>query len=208
MLLWSMRLAVLGLLVILLIYFWVGMRGSKNILGENEDFPSTASVALVLGTSKQLVSGKVNWFFQHRVEAAAKLYHAGKVKKILVSGDNGTRGYNEPIDMRNALMALGVPEEDIILDYAGFRTLDSVVRANKVFGLSDFVVISQPFHVKRALFIARSKGISAYGFVCPNPNNSIKTRVREIPARVKAFLDCHILGVKPKFLGEEVPIQL
>lgn len=103
-----------------------------------------------------------NVFFSTRIEAAKTLYERGKIKHILVSGDNSTAAYNEPESMRKALLKAGIPKEDITLDYAGFRTLDSVVRANVIFGQENgFTIISQPFHVERALFLARANGIDA-----------------------------------------------
>ncbi|MBC8045358.1 MAG: YdcF family protein [Fimbriimonadaceae bacterium] len=165
-----------------------------------------SDVAVVLGTSRYLENGEENWFFNYRMEAAAQLYRAGKVKKILVSGDNSAMSYNEPLEMLNSLIDRGVCAEDIKLDYAGFRTFDSMVRAKEVFGLNNFIVVSQEFHCERAIYIADSKGINVYGFVAKNPQNSTKTLIREYPARVNAFLDCHILNTKPHFLGEKVDI--
>ncbi len=157
-------------------------------------------VGLVLGTR-----GGSNPYFVHRMEAAAALYHAGKVQHLLVSGDNGHRDYNEPMDMRTALMAAGVDSNDITLDFAGFRTLDSVVRALKVFGQSEFVVISQRFHNERAVYIAREHGIKAVAYNAQDVSarRGLPTQVREKFARTKVFLDL-LFGVEPHFLGEPV----
>ena len=163
--------------------------------------------ALVLGTSPIGRSGGPNRYFLYRIDATVKLYEAGKIDRILVSGDNHKRGYNEPEEMRKALVDKGIPEEVIFLDYAGFRTLDSVVRANEVFGQSEFIVISQKFHNERAVFIAKKKGIKAAGFNAADvPGRyGFITHVREWGARCKVFLDL-LSGKKPHFLGEPVDI--
>jgi SanA protein len=114
-------------------------------------------IAVVLGTSKYS-RGRLNSFYTGRIRAAAELYHAGKVDGILVSGDNGTVEYNEPDEMRADLIALGVPAEHITADYAGFRTLDSIYRAGDVFRLESYIVVSQPFHIERALYLGRPEG--------------------------------------------------
>lgn len=165
-------------------------------------------VGVLLGTSQFLSNGHKNMYFEFRMNAAAELYNAGKVQYILVSGDNRKRNYNEPVAMQAALMKRGVPEDRIVLDYAGFRTLDSMVRAREVFGQTRFVVISQKFHNERAVFIARQKGIDAYGYNARDVQVSagFKTRVREVLARTKMMLDLYILRTQPHFLGEEVKI--
>jgi SanA protein len=166
------------------------------------------TVGLVLGCQKYLADNRLNLFFQNRVAAAAELYREGKVDYLLVSGDNHTRGYDEPTDMKNALIEQGVPAEKIYLDYAGFRTLDSVVRAREVFGLTEVTIISQSFHAQRAIFIANHRGLDAIAFNAPDVNayDSFGTRVREHFARLKAVLDIYVLRKQPHFLGEEVAI--
>lgn len=170
-------------------------------------------VGLVLGTSPYLSSGKTSPAFQGRIDAAAELYRVGKVKHLIVSGANPDETYNEPRAMRKALMLAGVPEEAITLDFAGFRTLDSVVRAKQVFKLDRFTVVTQKYHTYRAVFIARKFGVPAYAFIAPanadgRPGN--RHPVREVVARVAAILDIFVLRTKPKFLGapEEVPMPL
>lgn len=164
-------------------------------------------VGLVLGTSDRARGGGTNLFFKYRIEAATALYQAGKVKHLLVSGDNGTLSYNEPRQMRRALMAAGVDSVHITLDFAGFRTLDSVVRAKKVFGQQGYTVISQRFHNERAVYLARFYGIDAIGFNAadPPPRWSVRTWLRERLARVKVFIDL-LVGKEPRFLGEPVPL--
>lgn len=168
----------------------------------------TNNVGLVLGTSNAMSNGTPNLYFTYRINAAAQLFHAGKVKHLLVSGDNHIKNYNEPEQMRLALIAKGVPDSCITLDYAGFRTLDSVIRCRKVFGQSSFTIISQRFHNTRAVFIARQHGLNAVGYNAKDVKvYGIRNSVREPLARFKAILDVYIFNKKPKFLGEPVKIN-
>lgn len=166
-------------------------------------------IGLVLGTSKYLKKGTINPYYQNRINSAAQLYHAKKIKYILVSGDNSTKYYNEPITMKNDLIALGIPSNAIVLDYAGFRTLDSIVRANKVFSQKKFTIISQKFHNERALFIAINSNIEAVAFNAEDVSirSGAKTMIRESLARVKAVIDIFIINKQPKFLGAQEDIH-
>jgi SanA protein len=161
-------------------------------------------VGLLLGTSKY-AHGRLNLYFANRINAAAELYRAGKVKYVLVSGDNSRASYNEPQDMKEALVAAGVNAEDIYLDYAGFSTLDSVVRASKVFNIQSLTVISQQFHCERAIYIARAHGINAVGYAAKDVFGASATRVklREYLARAKAVMDIAIMGTEPKYYGDD-----
>lgn len=183
-------------------------KASEGKLYTELDSIPKRKVGLLLGTSKLLKNGQPNLYFQYRVEAAAALFKARKVDFILISGDNSRQGYDEPSDMREALIALGVPQERIYLDYAGFRTLDSVVRAKEIFGLTELTLISQEFHNQRALYLAQKYGIKAIGFCARDVDKyfGLKTRVREYFARVKVFWDL-TFGVQPKYLGEKIEIQ-
>jgi len=167
-------------------------------------------VAVVLGTSKYLSGGGPNHYFKNRIKAAAELYNNAKVDFIIVSGDNATLQYNEPRQMRRALIKAGIPASAIYMDFAGFRTLDSVVRAKEVFGQDRFTVVSQGFHNERAIFIARHFGIDVVGFNAEDPSayQGIRTRVREVFARLMGLLDLYVLDKGPKFLGEPVHIGL
>jgi len=167
-----------------------------------------AKVGLVLGTSKYVKSGNINQYYQFRINATLELFKERKIEYILVSGDNSTTAYDEPNMFKNDLIKLGVPAERIVLDYAGFRTLDSVVRAKEVFQEENFIIISQPFHNERALYIAKHKGISASAFNAKDVgrNYGFKTQIREKFARVKTLLDLYLLDTKPKFLGEKIKI--
>ena len=157
---------------------------------------------LLPGTSR-LVHGKyLNTYFCNRIRAAVELYRAGKIRKIIVSGDNGRTDYNETSDMARELIAEGVAPEDVLSDYAGFRTLDSVVRARNLFGSSEITVISQRFHCERAIYLASGNGIDAIGFeaneVAPR-SIRVKLAVREAFARILAVVDAEILKTKPHF---------
>ena len=157
---------------------------------------------LLLGTTR-LVKGKYrNDYFYKRVHATANLYRAGKIKKIIVSGDNSRTNYNETGDMKRELVAAGIPADDILMDYAGFRTLDSVIRARNLYGASEITVISQVFHVERALYLADRNGIDAIGFAAEDSSVQsarVRLAVRESLARVLAVLDAEILHSKPHF---------
>lgn len=165
-------------------------------------------VGLVLGTAKRLQNGNINLYFKYRIEATVKLYNSGKIEFVLVSGDNGNENYDEPTDFKNELIKRGIPENKIFLDYAGFRTLDSVVRAKVIFGQESITFISQKFHNERAIFLAEKNGIKAIGFNARDVSAKagFKTRIREYFARTKAVIDV-VIGVNPKFLGEAVHIQ-
>jgi SanA protein len=160
-------------------------------------------VALVLGTAKYSKEGTINIYYRERIAAAAELFRHAKVRGILVSGDNAYHNYNEPREMRHDLVAQGVPAEYITLDYAGFRTLDSIVRAREVFGQQQIIVVSQRFHAQRALFIASAYGIEAHAYAARDvPRHwHIKTRLREVLARSAAIVDL-LSGRGPKFLGK------
>lgn len=167
-------------------------------------------VALVLGTSKTTRRGYSNLHFSRRIHAAVELYRAGKVQHLLVSGDNHIASYDEPTDMMNALIAAGVPAEAITRDHAGFRTLDSVVRASTVFGLKRFTLVTEEFHCPRALWIAKAHGLEAVAFAAPDLSArwSWRVKARESLARVLCGLDLHVLNRAPKFPGPPEPIVL
>lgn len=173
-----------------------------------EDVPEKAT-ALVFGTSPRGARGE-NLFYKYRMEAVATLWKAGKVKHIIVSGDNSTEYYDESTAMKKALNAIGVPDSVITLDYAGFRTLDSVVRCKWVFGQSDVILVSQEFQNERALFIAEHFGINAVAYNAKDIPRHFYGRIsiREYLARVKALLDIYVLGTQPKFPGPPEPIKI
>ena len=165
-------------------------------------------VALLLGTAKTF-NGRGNLYFITRINAVAKLYHAKKIDKIVASGDNSREGYDEATDMEQALIEKGIKPDDIYLDYAGFRTLDSVVRLKEIFDVTKVTVISQKTHCQRALFIAEHHGIDAIAFEAKDVIHAgkLKLQIREYLARVKAWIDVKITNKSPKFLGKKVLIN-
>ncbi len=153
-------------------------------------------VALVLGTSKY-VKGKLNLYYKYRLEGVVRLFRLRKLRGVIVSGDNRKKNYDEPTTMRNDLIHMGIPAEYIKRDEKGLSTFDSIVRAKEIFGVDDYVVVSQRFQVQRALYIAHKKAHKAIGFAVKDvPESDIKQkmRYREVLARVKAFFDLNILG--------------
>ena len=166
--------------------------------------------ALVLGTSKYMIGGGKNYFYTYRIRAVAELFRAGKVKAIVVSGDNSTKYYNETSKMKKDLVKAGVPSRYITLDPLGVRTLDSVVRAEAIFDLKDYIIVSQKFHLERALFIAKAKGQKVIGFIAkdiPGTMTAYRMKAREYLAGAKAFLDVYILHTTPKFDGKKEKVN-
>jgi SanA protein len=183
-------------------------RSVKNLVHADISSIEDRHTGLLLGTSKYIATGKPNLYYEYRIASAAALYRTGMIDYVLVSGDNGTVYYNEPAVMLKDLVAAGVPKECIVQDFAGFRTLDSVVRSQKVFGEEKVTIISQRFHVERALFLAKHYNIAAIGFCADDVDAyyGAKTMVREHFARVKLFIDLYVLDTQPKFLGEPIEI--
>ncbi len=199
-----------GVVLLLLSFVWNSYvsRSVSEYIFSDINMVEDRHVGLLLGTSKFTSSGKTNMYYVERIKTASALYAAGMIDYILVSGDNGTVYYNEPAAMLNDLVLAGVPKECIVQDFAGFRTLDSVERSKKVFGQDKVIIISQQFHIERALFLARSKNIEAIGFAAGDVPKffGFKTQVRENFARLKMFFDLYILNTQPKFLGDEIII--
>lgn len=198
--------------MVFLLIIWsnnhVEAKAQRSIYKELDSIPAN-NVGLVLGTSRYVKGGYENLYFKYRINAAVELFKSGKVKHLLVSGDNHVKEYDEPQDMREALIERGIPDSCITLDYAGFRTLDSIIRCWKVFGQTKFIIISQPFHNERAVFIGRhyNLDVSAYNAQKVSASYGFKTQLREYLARVKAVLDVYVLNKKPKFLGEPIEIK-
>lgn len=166
-------------------------------------------VGVLLGTNPKGRRGNPNPFYINRIEACAALYKAGKIERILVSGDNSRATYDEPTCIKEDLVMAGIPDSVIFLDYAGFRTYDSMVRAKEVFGLTSFTIISQPFHNERALYIATRKGLDVVAFNALDVQLrrwQIRMTVREWLARTKAVLDVYT-HKQPHFLGEPITIE-
>ncbi len=180
------------LMGVLLANIWIVLSTEEKNYYTIEKMPSN-DVGLVLGTTKSILGGKENMFFRYRMEAAARLYKEGKIKFLILSGNHDSVFYNEPNDMKKALMSLGVPENVMTLDFAGFRTYDSIIRCKEVFNQSKFTIISQPTHNARALFLANQLGIDAVAFAAQDVPAGYKTYLREYFARPKAILDVYLL---------------
>ena len=205
---WTLLIAiVLPIILVIVANGIINQQSKKLVFGNIESIPEN-EVGLLLGTSKYVRSGRPNLYFENRITATEKLFKSGKIKKVVISGDNGRVSYNEPQDMKEELMKRGIPEEKIYLDYAGFRTLDSVYRMKEIFGQNKFTVISQKFHNERAIFIAKTLNLDVVGYNAKDVNayNGFKTKVREKFARVKVFIDL-VIKKKPKYLGEKIIIE-
>lgn len=167
------------------------------------------TVGLLLGTSPiSSYTKKANPYYYYRIDAAVRLYKSGKIDRILISGDNSTKSYSEPDMMKEDLMKRGIPSTHIYLDFAGFRTLDSVLRAKKVFKLNRFTVISQEFHNERAICLAKCYDIQAIGYNAKDisKRKGLFVQIREIFARVKLVLDI-MVNEQPRFLGDTIEIS-
>ena len=192
----------LGFAILLLMgcNIWVYLQQYGNVEESLEELNKT-KVGLVLGTSKHNRSGSENEFFANRMKAVSDLYFRGVVTQILVSGDSSDH-YNEPKDMKSSLVRLGVPETAILQDFSGVRTLDSIVRSKEVFGFKNLIIVTQEFHLYRALFIAAYHGIDAQGFVAQDPEEiMVRILLRELIARPLAIFDLYIFKTTPNRLG-------
>jgi SanA protein len=199
----------LAALFVLFANIWVVSSTKSKIVKNVDDLPDK-SVALVLGTSNKLINGAPNPYFLERIQLAADLYRQGKVSHFILSGDNRSKYYNEPIEMQKALIRLGVPDSLITLDFAGLRTLDSIVRSKEIFGQNKIVIVTQSFHCYRALFISRFYDIEAVTLLTKvsDPRVSIRVNIREWFARAKAVMDLYILDTAPRHLGSPEPLQI
>ncbi len=207
---WIAMLFVFGVVCIIgLIFFankaavWAGEGKLFDKVSEMKIEAESQRVALVFGCSEK-IGRSDNLYFKYRIEAAARLWDSGMIRGFIVSGDNGHENYNEPADMKRALIKKGVPADKIICDYAGFRTLDSVVRLKKVFDVTEVIFISQKFHNERAAYIAEGEGINFIGLNAKDVsgNAGAKTNLRERLARVKMLLDS-VISTSPKYLGKK-----
>lgn len=189
---------------------WVVKSTEANLLTDIEHV-EPHSVALVLGTSSKLSNGEVNPFFESRIDAAAALYKSGKIAHFILSGDNrSSKYYNEPAAMQKALTQRGVPQSAITLDLAGMRTLDSIVRSKEIFGQNKILIITQPFHSYRALFISQFYHIDAMALGAKEPQNeiSLKMKLREYLARTRAVVDLYVFNTAPHPHGKKEPLTL
>lgn len=207
---WLISIAIAVPVFVLLCNRWV-INSTDAYLYRDIALMPNNEVGVVLGTSKYLESGKPSPEFRGRIASAAELYRTGKVRHLIVSGANPDSTYNEPRAMYRELVKLGVPESAITMDFAGFRTFDSIVRAQAVFGLQQFTVVTQRYHGYRAVFLGRKMGMKVVALLAPaRSDGSMGQRnpPREVLARVNAVLDVFLLGTQPKFLGEPQHIPL
>lgn len=193
---WGLGIAGLICLTLMLICDWIVTDNAEGKAFSDIGSIKFNKVGLLLGTTPQARLTKVtNYFFIYRIDAAEQLYKTGKIETLLISGDEDSMdGINEPECMRDSLVARGVPSSDIILDGKGYRTINSVVNANKVFGLKSFTIISQKFHNERAIYQAEHLGldlenVQAFNAEMPKTRRAYLTSVREYFARVKMFID-------------------
>lgn len=193
--------------IILMLPWMLISFATTGMIYMNVDDVPARKYGLLLGTSPGAQNS--NLFFNTRIEAAKILYEKGKIEYIIVSGDNSTSSYNEPLYMKTELERRGVATDKIVMDYAGFRTLDSVLRAKEIFSLTDDItIISQPFHLERALFLAKFHKINAIGFGAADVSlkYGLQTYIREIGARWLAMYDT-IRGTQATVLGDKVEIS-
>ncbi|AUC85083.1 protein SanA [Polaribacter sp. ALD11] len=185
----------------------VQKNAKEKIFSETKNIPKN-KVGLILGTSKTLRNGQINLYYKYRLNAAIELFKSEKIEYIVISGDNSSKNYDEPTDFKNDLIKAGIPENKIFLDYAGFRTLDSVVRIKEIFGQNSVTIISQKFHNERAIYLAEYFNIKAVGFNAKGiyGKYGLKVQLREYLARVKVFVDI-LCNVKPKFLGKKIKVE-
>jgi SanA protein len=200
---WVLIVLLVVAVVCLLIPFGMRATVSPFIYESLEDVPR-AEVAIVLGAS--VMKGKPSPILADRANAAIALYSAGKVGKILVTGDNGVLSYDEVTPVRKYLLDAGVLPSDIFLDHAGFDTYSSMYRARNVFLAQSATIVTQDFHLPRALWIARHLGLAAYGVTAEGGNDTLYNYMREIPASLKALVDI-VIHREPKYLGSAIPLS-
>ena len=211
----NLRRFLMGTLVLLCSLFigalsgnnWVKQSAQPYMYNDISHLPAN-EVGLLLGTTKWIGTGVKNEYFVNRVEAAAMLIHNGKLKHLIVSGDS-SRYYNEPREMLDALLALGVSSTDITLDYAGYRTYDSILRCLRKYDQRKITIISQASHNYRAVFIARANGMNAVAYNAEAPEGAASNpNYREFWARLGAIIDVYIFRTKPRNMGEKVDVGI
>lgn len=201
--------ALVGAVILLAGSEWAVRRAAAGRVFADPAALAQADVALVLGTARKLSDGRMNYFYTARLDVAAELFRSGKVRGIVVSGDNSSSDYSEPDDMKADLVARGVPERFITCDYAGLRTLDSVQRVSRVFGQRRVIIVSQRAHVERAIYLARADGLDAVGCTAAEAPRwwQFRQRLREVLARGAAVADV-ACGRGPRYLGPREPVAL
>lgn len=198
------------LLFVFMANLFVDYSTNMWIYDKPEQIKEGKYTVLLLGTNKFLSDGKSeNVYFTYRIQAVVELYKAGYVQTIWISGDNSNEEYNEPLDMKQSLISKGIPANIIKLDFAGFRTLDSIVRSKESFGLQNLIVVSQGFHLQRAIYLAQHFGVFARGYEAEGDMN-LAMFIREHLAVPKMILDIAVLNTQPKYgsTGYRRPINL
>lgn len=203
---WSVRLGVPFFMLMLLIDLGTSYLVRERVYTHLTDLPYR-KYTVVLGTAKFYVAGVPNLYYKYRLDAAKYVYHSRRTDFLLMSGDNKTPYYNEPKTMTRDLEKMGIASEVIQQDYAGYSTLDSVVRAAKVFKLEPFTIISQQFHCERALMIAMVKGIDVVCYTAKHPDSPYKVRIREFFARTVMAFNL-LLSVEPTTLAPSQIVEL
>ena len=201
-----LRLLVLLALLVLIPNFLVKLSSRTLIVTPEKAADAEADCILVLGAGLQ-PDGKPSPMLSERIRTGVALYKAGASARLLMSGDHGTKGHDEVNAMKDAAMAAGVPSEAVFMDHAGFSTYDSMYRARDVFGAKKLVVVTQEYHLPRALWIARRMGLEAVGVACDTQRYSgqLYRDLRELLARDKDFVKC-LKMPEPKYLGESIPL--
>lgn len=197
---------ILGCTTVLIINNHVESVGKSYILSAN-DVPK-ADAILVLG-AYVFPSGTVSTMLNDRLTVGYELYEQGKAPKLLVSGDHGQKDYDEVNSMKNFLKDKGVPSQNVFMDHAGFSTYESMYRARDIFKAQKIIIVTQEYHLKRAVFVARALGLEAYGVASDKRDYGqamVMYNLREIAARNKDFLWAKILKPEPTFLGDSIPV--
>lgn len=203
----SLALLALGLLLVVLPTAWVGTRHLDRIYSDAAAVPP-APVAIVFGAAVR-PDGQPSLMLADRIDAAVALYQHGKVQRILMTGDNGHADYDEVTAMKRYAVSKGVPAERINLDYAGFRTYDSCYRARAIFGVTKAILVTQGYHLPRALYLANAFGIDAVGLKGGSDYYTGQEwyDAREAAALFVTFWEVHVLQPEPRFLGEPVDLE-
>ena len=204
-----------GLIVVALAFMlffvdaYVSAQGADKIRTLDELAGQPAFDCVIVPGALVYDSGRPSSMLQDRLDMAIRIYQSGLTDRILVSGDHGRADYNEVGVMRQYLLEAGIPEEHIFMDHAGFDTYDTIYRAQSIFGVGRALITTQDFHLIRALYIGQRLGMDLQGVDCGyyHATEKARYRIREYPARFKAFLDCEVFGASPAFAGETIPIS-
>jgi SanA protein len=201
---YTIAIGAIGVITVLLLNGWVILSANSAIIPSVDELEG-AEVVIILGAGVYQ-SGELTPILKDRVDTAIVIYRNGLVEKILVSGDNASKDYNEVVPVWEYLIAAGIPESDIFLDYAGFDTYDTMYRARDVFEVDSAIVVTQDFHLPRAVFLAQELNIEIQGLSPVRDKSGTFNSFREVLARVKAALDV-IVKSDPTYLGESIPIS-